>query len=141
MMHIISRKYSFSAAHRIEGHPKCGRLHGHNYEVTVILKDTRLPESGMLMDYGYLDKLVKPIIDALDHRYIVSESNEVSADPYAAVAIMRDDAFILPAKASTAEHIAEYLHDAIARVIDLPATFIAVEVSESPKSMARFDLE
>jgi len=79
----ISRAYWFSAAHRIENHPKCGRLHGHNYKVVVTLGGDTLPSDGMLLDFGAVDKIVKPIIDGLlDHRYLVSASNVAAHDPY-----------------------------------------------------------
>lgn len=72
MSYEISRRYEFAAAHRIKGHPKCGRMHGHNYVVEVVLGCTDLPKDGMLMDYGKLDEIVKPIINKLDHRYLLS---------------------------------------------------------------------
>ncbi|HLE81832.1 MAG TPA: 6-carboxytetrahydropterin synthase, partial [Dehalococcoidia bacterium] len=33
--HSITKTYWFSAAHMLVGHPKCGRMHGHNYRVDV----------------------------------------------------------------------------------------------------------
>jgi len=145
-MYTITRKYSFCAAHRIEGHPKCGRLHGHNYEVVVAYAGKILPGDGMLIDYGELDKIVKPIVDSIDHRYIVSRSNHNALDPYAVVAQARGDAFLLDAPASTAEFLARFLWHEV--FTDLRATIygcarneLVITVNETPKSTATYVYE
>lgn len=139
----ISREYWFSAAHRIEGHPKCGRLHGHNYQVIVTVEGDSLPTSGMLIDYGVMDKIVKPIIDEMDHRYIASQSNWAADDPYAGIARQNGHAFLLDAPASTGEYLAAYLWDRILKRLwesefTLTRQELIVMVSETPKSTATF---
>lgn len=111
-MFTITRRYTFSAAHRLEGHPKCGRLHGHNYVVEVAL-DCDVLEDSMIIDYGAMDEIIKPIVDAFDHRYIVSRENRDAADPYAEIALRNGDAVDLPSQRSTAECLAKYLFDLI----------------------------
>lgn len=67
----LSRKYNFAAAHYLpkapDGH-KCRRLHGHSYEVEIAVRGTVDPESGWLVDYGEIDRYVRPVIGELDHR-------------------------------------------------------------------------
>ena len=142
-MYLISREYSFSAAHRIEGHPKCGRLHGHNYQVVVTVKclSEDLPADGMLIDYGELDKIVKPIVDQMDHRYIVSQSNHAAGDPYEKAALQRGDAFPLNAPASTGEYLAAFLWGEIWDALQsrISQEELSVMVSETPKSTATFE--
>ncbi len=111
-MNIIQREYWFSAAHRIEGHEKCGRLHGHNYKVVVYLSSSELV-GGMVLDFGLLDRAVKPIVDELDHRYIISEANRMGDDPYAEAARELGDAIDLNIKYSTAEELAVHLQNDI----------------------------
>lgn len=142
-MYSISREYRFEAAHRIEGHPKCSRLHGHSYQVIVTIRSETLPEDGMLVDYGKLDALVKPLIDEMDHRYIVSQSNHKCGDPYEAAALKRGDVFPLNAPASTGEYIAEFLWRAILHVLQgsvytCTRDELTVMVSETPKSTASY---
>lgn len=111
-MFKISRDYHFSAAHRLEGHPKCGRLHGHNYHVTIELGTINLPTDSMIMDYGDLDVIVKPIIEAMDHRYLVSKSNIVQMCPYTLIAQQSapDDIFSMENyQASTAESLSHMI--------------------------------
>ena len=67
----LSRKYRFSAAHSLPKVPldhKCRRLHGHSYEVEVVLHGAVDPETGWLIDYGEIDAVVAPIVADLDHR-------------------------------------------------------------------------
>lgn len=69
----IWREFRFEAAHRLPNLPpehKCSRLHGHSFKFKV---EADLPlddHLGWAMDFGDLDKLVRPTVDALDHRYL-----------------------------------------------------------------------
>lgn len=111
-MFIIHREYWFCAAHRLEGHPKCGRLHGHNYKVVVYLSTYELKQ-GMVLDFGLLDRACKPIIDELDHRYLISETNRASNCPYAPIAREQGHARDLDIDYTTAEEISLYLQKEI----------------------------
>ena len=57
---------TIDAAHFIPGHPKCGRLHGHTYQVEVKLVGI-LEHQPYLIDYGD----IKNIVHALDHRLLI----------------------------------------------------------------------
>jgi len=143
-MWTITRKYSFAAAHRLEGHPKCGRLHGHNYVVTVGLRQDLLEHDGWIMDYAQLDVVVKPIIEELDHRYIVSSENIAASDPYALVAIHQGDAAQPMISRSTAELLARWIAVEVRgalKLIGIEPFTIFVEVAETEKSSALFVLE
>jgi len=147
-MHYISKKYSICCAHRLEGHPKCGRLHGHNYEIEV--KTGGLLTNGMVIDYEKLDRLVKPIIDELDHRYLVSLDNIAADDPYYLVNLERrtanvpDDMFLLEVQQSTAELIASWLYDQVQMACIQGGylgllMYMEVMVCETPKVMAKYN--
>ncbi|WP_236698195.1 6-pyruvoyl trahydropterin synthase family protein [Pyrodictium occultum] len=59
----------FSAAHRIEGHPRCGRVHGHNYRVCIVLREDR----PMGIDLDELEKWLREnVYSKFDHRYLNS---------------------------------------------------------------------
>jgi 6-pyruvoyl tetrahydropterin synthase/QueD family protein len=80
-MHTISKTFDFSAAHKVVGHPKCGRLHGHNYKMTVWVTGP-LDDNGMVIDYGKLKELVMlSMFSQLDHRFIVGQANMDAKDP------------------------------------------------------------
>ena len=58
----------FSAAHKILEHQgKCRFLHGHNWNVDVIVHAENLDRIGMAVDFSHLKSALKEIIDPLDH--------------------------------------------------------------------------
>jgi 6-pyruvoyltetrahydropterin/6-carboxytetrahydropterin synthase len=142
-MNTISREYHFAAAHRLEGHPKCGRLHGHNYKVTVSVCTYPDNKTGMIIDYGSLDDLVKPIINLFDHRYIISADNLARKDPYAKVAIGQDHAYEANVPFSTAECLSERIASVLYLILrhhmggDID---LSVDVQESEKSHASYSI-
>lgn len=72
-MYTIAKTFSFSASHVIGGLPPehpCSRLHGHNYEVEVILQAAALDNVGFVRDYRELSAL-KEFLDAtVDHNHL-----------------------------------------------------------------------
>lgn len=72
-MYIITKRFTFSASHVIGGLPAqhpCARLHGHNYEVEVVLQSTELDAVGFVRDYRELSALKAFIDESLDHRHL-----------------------------------------------------------------------
>ena len=58
----------FSAAHRIVEHPgKCQNLHGHNWNVDVVVQAQELDRIGLAVDFSIVKAVVKEIIAPLDH--------------------------------------------------------------------------
>jgi 6-pyruvoyltetrahydropterin/6-carboxytetrahydropterin synthase len=69
----LSRRFRFEAAHRLPTLPpehKCHRLHGHSFEVEVAVAGEVDPVTGWFVDYKQITESVKPLIEALDHRYL-----------------------------------------------------------------------
>lgn len=137
-MHYISREYMFCASHRIEGHPKCGRDHGHNYIVRVGIQQRVLNNTGMVMDYADLDREVKPIIEAMDHRRLVSKSNIRAECQYSAVALRLGHAYLTETNQSTAEELSARIHTLVVGKLMFAANDVTVEVIETPKSSAEY---
>ena len=72
-------KTSFSAAHFIPGHPKCGKDkkrgpgHGHTFQTEVAIEG-RVGKNGMVVDFGE----VKKVLRQFDHcfiNYVAKEKN------------------------------------------------------------------
>lgn len=77
----IEKNFDFCASHILHRHPgKCGRLHGHNYQVTVGLEGSVDPSTCFVLDFGILKNIVKPIVDMLDHRHLNSFIRYPSAE-------------------------------------------------------------
>jgi 6-pyruvoyltetrahydropterin/6-carboxytetrahydropterin synthase len=78
---IVTARLGFSAAHRLHNpkydaawnrriYDKCDnpKGHGHNYELTVSVKGTIDPETGMVIDLKRLKDIVRErVIDRVDH--------------------------------------------------------------------------
>ncbi|MBS1985161.1 MAG: 6-carboxytetrahydropterin synthase [Bdellovibrionales bacterium] len=67
----MSARFHFEAAHfqptgYSEGHPN-RRMHGHSYEVEVIVRGPVDPKSGFVMDHGDLLAKLQPVEAMLDH--------------------------------------------------------------------------
>lgn len=69
---ILRKEYAFEAAHFIYNHPgKCRNLHGHSYKLFVSVEGTPDPETGMIIDFYDLSKIVGDlVIERLDHRFL-----------------------------------------------------------------------
>lgn len=71
----LVKDFRFEAAHYLpnlpEGH-KCLRMHGHSFRGEIAVRGPIDPHVGWLIDFADLAKLVRPILDQLDH-YVLNE--------------------------------------------------------------------
>ncbi len=68
-MYILTVEDSFASAHQLRKYKgKCENLHGHNWKVVLAVKGNTLDNIGLLVDFGDLKKMVKGIIEELDHK-------------------------------------------------------------------------
>ena len=69
----IFKEFSFEAAHRLpnvpDGH-KCARLHGHSFQLRVVVGGEPDAHTGWIMDFGDIKQAIAPILDRLDHYYL-----------------------------------------------------------------------
>jgi 6-pyruvoyltetrahydropterin/6-carboxytetrahydropterin synthase len=119
-MFTISKTFTFSASHRLEGladdHP-CSRLHGHNYSVTVTVQSPVLSEVGFVRDYRSLDWIKKIIDEQFDHRHL---NDLVNFNP-------------------TAELLAKCFFDLFQPRFGAPVKLKSVTVKETDKTSAIYD--
>lgn len=155
----VSKDYlTFSAAHflTIPGH-KCERLHGHNYVVTVAVEGPVDPSTGFVVDFAVLKRVLRPAIDALDHRVLVPGGNPavvVRAEGGRTTVDCRGetrfvfptgDVAVLAVTDTTAELLAEMLANEVRAgltregVLGLQRIVVAVE--ESPGQLGSFTLD
>ncbi|MCD6341213.1 MAG: 6-carboxytetrahydropterin synthase [Desulfurococcales archaeon] len=63
---------TFDASHYTKGiAEKCMNLHGHTFRVSVEVEGDIDPETGMVVDFSALKKVVKEVISDYDHKIIV----------------------------------------------------------------------
>lgn len=67
---FISRDFCFEAAHHLPKYVgKCHEIHGHRFEGKVIVSGQVNSETGFVMDYSDLKKIIKEgIVDVYDHK-------------------------------------------------------------------------
>jgi 6-pyruvoyltetrahydropterin/6-carboxytetrahydropterin synthase len=58
---------SFSASHHIDGHPRCGRNHGHRWRVEVEILAGQDPKTGDLVGLPELAEAIRQFGDEIDH--------------------------------------------------------------------------
>jgi 6-pyruvoyltetrahydropterin/6-carboxytetrahydropterin synthase len=136
----------FCAGHFItyEGH-LCEPLHGHNYRVAAGVEGP-LDENFYVFDFTRLKRLLRTVVDRLDHRMllpIASERIVVQTTEGEVVATYKDkryvfpasDVVLLPIPNTTAELLAQWIAGEIKALLSpvelAGARIIEVEVEES----------
>jgi len=54
------------SAHHLPGHPKCGTIHGHTYQVDLVV--TGEPKEGMLLDFAEFKAKTREVLSRYDHK-------------------------------------------------------------------------
>lgn len=118
-MYTVRVETDFAAAHFLTNyHGKCERMHGHNYLVRAYAQGGTLDPAGMLLDFGELKGALRSVCGTLDHTNL-NEHPAFSDSP-------------------SAERIAEFIFGQILALLP-SAPLSAVEVFETPTSMARYE--
>lgn len=60
----------FSASHVIDNHSKCHRLHGHEWSVEISVSGQIDPKTGMVVDFGEIQRDFKSLLSELDNKHI-----------------------------------------------------------------------
>ncbi len=69
----LRKTFQFEAAHllpRLPENHKCRRLHGHSFQVEIVVQGNLDPELGWVMDYADMTKAFRPLWEQLDHYYL-----------------------------------------------------------------------
>ncbi|HEY6465874.1 MAG TPA: 6-carboxytetrahydropterin synthase QueD [Candidatus Acidoferrales bacterium] len=70
-MFEVSVDAAFAAAHSLRGYQgKCEDLHGHNYRVRLVVSGKELDKIGLLQDFTVLKRVLRGIVDKLDHKHL-----------------------------------------------------------------------
>jgi 6-pyruvoyltetrahydropterin/6-carboxytetrahydropterin synthase len=101
----IAKEFHWEMGHRLPEHfGKCKNIHGHSYKMMVELEGN-LDENGMIMDYYDLKKIVNPIVEELDHAFMVYEKDTEIIDFLESVKSKK----IIVGFQSTVENICKYI--------------------------------
>jgi 6-pyruvoyltetrahydropterin/6-carboxytetrahydropterin synthase len=67
----IFKQFSIEAAHWLPNVPpehKCGRMHGHSFQISVHVSGSVDPHLGWVLDFAEIKAAFAPIEDKIDHR-------------------------------------------------------------------------
>ena len=116
-------RLTFSAAHVMIGHRRCGRLHGHEYAISVSL-DGEPGDDGVIMDFGMLKELVRSIAIELDHKFLVAKrhknvsvegENVTIRSGRSVYVVPREDCAMLDIQQTSAEELASWVCDKLGK--------------------------
>jgi 6-pyruvoyltetrahydropterin/6-carboxytetrahydropterin synthase len=125
----IEKKYHFYAAHRNKNaDEKCGRIHGHTYEVKCFFQFDKIDEkSGVTFLFSDIDKLVEPIIKGYCHWFLLYEK-----DPLCNVLDLANEKYLSLPFETSAENMAIWLFTRIKNESKLPLK--RIELAETKSS-------
>ena len=67
----IAKEFSWEMGHRLPEHfGKCKNIHGHSYKMIVEIEGD-VDKNGMVLDYYELKKIINPLVEELDHAFLV----------------------------------------------------------------------
>ena len=115
-MNYVFLEYSIDCAHFLPNVPaghKCGRMHGHRYDIRLEIAGDVDPQTGWIIDYADIKEIADPVIKALDHTPL----NEIPG-----------------LENPTCENIVAYLRK------ELPLDLHAIEVRETARAGAGWRL-
>lgn len=121
----LRREYRFEAAHRlphVAPDHQCGRVHGHSYRVRLVCEGPVDVAMGWVFDFAALDAAFEPLRKRLDHHLL----NEI-------------EGLENPTSENLAMWVARRMAPVVA-VLAAGARLVRVDVSETERSMASFDV-
>lgn len=124
----VDKKYHFYAAHRNHaGGLKCGRIHGHTYEVKCYFKFDKINKEGITCLFSDIDKLVEPIIKDYCHWFLLYEK-----DPLVDLLTLANEPYISLPFETSAENMGMWLFTRIKNETELP--IFKLELAETKSS-------
>ncbi|MGK9368699.1 6-pyruvoyl trahydropterin synthase family protein [Melioribacter sp. Ez-97] len=133
----IAKEFKWEMGHRLPFHKgKCKNLHGHTYRCMVEIDGTP-DENGMVLDYYELKRIIDPIIEEMDHSFMVCSKD---AELMNILKSLETKTVVVDFD-STAENICLYLLDRIKKA-GLPENIkkVKVRVLETENSYAEDEL-
>jgi 6-pyruvoyltetrahydropterin/6-carboxytetrahydropterin synthase len=76
----IAKEFRWEMGHRLSEHfGQCKNIHGHSYKMLVEFEG-ELDKNEMIIDYYDVEKIINPIIEKLDHAFMVNKEDKIVLD-------------------------------------------------------------
>lgn len=73
----IAKEFHWEMGHRLPEHfGLCKNIHGHSYKM-ILTVEGDMNDQQMVIDYYDLEKIIHPIIQELDHAFMVNKNDEL----------------------------------------------------------------
>jgi 6-pyruvoyltetrahydropterin/6-carboxytetrahydropterin synthase len=119
----IAKEFRWEMGHRLPEHfGLCKNIHGHSYKMIVEFEG-ELDKNQMVIDYYDVEKIVNPVIEKLDHSFMVTEDDKIVLE---FLEKMKSKKVVVNFN-STAENICNYLLSEIKKC-SLPSNISSVKV-------------
>ena len=118
-MYEVTVERTFAAAHALRDyHGGCENLHGHNFRVQVRVEGQTLDQTGLLIDFLELKRVMDAVIDPYEHRNLneTAPFNEVNP---------------------SAENLAKWFHDRMQDTLTAPIAEVRVWETETSSAAYR----
>jgi len=126
----IRKKYYFYAGHRNkEAGEKCGRLHGHTYDVICEFEFKEI-KNGVTMLFSDIDNIAEPIIKEYDHYFLLYKE-----DPLVDAFNLANEPFIELPFETSAENMAIWIYQRIKKHLPIKR----IELSETKSSTVIYE--
>lgn len=126
--------FHFEMAHALTDHPgACRNLHGHSYEMHVMVTAPQLNSQGMIIDFGHIKRLVNEhIVDTYDHALVLKQGT-----PLAQIIHGYDGQLIWMDCEPTAENLVQSFADTLQPLFEaMQVTLSQIKLYETPTSYA-----
>lgn len=133
----IAKEFRWEMGHRLSFHNgKCINLHGHSYKLNVEFEGL-VDSNGMMIDYFDVKKIIAPIIEKIDHAFMVYDKDV----PLIEALKNLNSNFVLVPYQPTAENICLFFLNEI-KSIGLPDNIkkVKVQVFETESTYAEEEI-
>jgi 6-pyruvoyltetrahydropterin/6-carboxytetrahydropterin synthase len=129
----VAKEFHWEMGHRLPEHfGLCKNIHGHSYKMIVVIEGN-LNEQGMVIDFYDVEKKINPIVEKLDHSFMVKDDDMLTLE---FLEKMNSKKVVVDFE-STVENICKYISGEI-KSSKLPnnVSSLAVRVYETPDAYA-----
>ena len=129
----IAKEFHWEMGHRLPEHfGLCKNIHGHSYRM-IIEFEGDLDEKGMVIDFYNVEKILAPIIDELDHAFMVKDDDNLTLEFLEKLNSKK----VVVDFFTTVENICKYISDKIIKSnLSKKIKFITVRVYETAEDYA-----